>query len=78
MNESLTAKVTEQGVVIPREWFAGVDEVEIRRENGRVVVDPLVRRENDPIWNLGKNPIDIDLGATDISTNLDRYLYDQL
>jgi virulence-associated protein VagC len=74
MKDSLTAKVTEQGVVIPREWFAGVEEVEIRRENGRVVVDPIVSRKDDPIWQLGKNPIDIDL--TDASVNHDRYIYD--
>ena len=76
MNESLTAKVTEQGVVIPREWFAGVEEVEIRRENGAIVVNPKVLRKDDPIWELGKHPIEDDLGATDVSTNLDRYLYD--
>jgi len=76
MRKRLTTKVTEQGVVIPREWFDGIEEVEIRRENGRVIVDPIIARKDDPIWNLGKNPIELD-GPTDASINLDRYLYEQ-
>lgn len=79
MDETTTTrvKVTDEGVVIPREWFADVDEVELRRENGRVVVDPVRIPKNDPVWNLGKYPVDLD-GPTDVSVNHDKYVYDDL
>lgn len=33
-------KVTEQGVTIPKEFFEGIEEVEIRQENGCLVMVP--------------------------------------
>ena len=69
----MRSKVTEQGVVLPKQWFPGVDEVDIRRENNRVVVVPF--RGDDPILALGKDPITVDVD--DASDNHDRYLYGQ-
>lgn len=76
--------VTDQGVVIPKAWLGDAKEVELRAVNGEIVVVPvgLGRQESaiepwsadDPIWQFGKNPVDIDI--TDASTNLDKYLYD--
>jgi virulence-associated protein VagC len=71
--ENMRSKVTEQGVVLPKQWFPGVDEVDIRRENNRVVVVPF--RGDDPISELGKNPLTVDVD--DASDNHDRYLYGQ-
>ena len=67
----MRAKVTEQGVVIPRDWLAEVEEVEIREEDGRIVITPVPRE--DPILALGRNPVDC--GAPDASERHDRYLY---
>lgn len=33
-------KVTEQGVTIPKEFFAGIEEVEVCQENGCLVMVP--------------------------------------
>jgi len=77
--------VTDQGVMIPKVWFGNAKEVELRAQNGLVLVAPLdsaVDRSNtespvpadDPLWRLCENPIDLDV--TDASTNLDKYLYD--
>ena len=68
----MIAKVTEQGVVIPKTLLGDANEVSIVTEPGRVVVvfDPAA----DPIWGLGKNPVALDV--TDASVNLDKYVYD--
>ncbi len=67
----MRVKVTDDGLVIPRELLEGVDEVEIRKEYGVVLVIPV--GEQDPIWRLGKNPVIG--GVTDASENLDKYIY---
>jgi len=57
--------VTDQGVVIPRDWFPDVEET----------MDAVVVRPNlahDPIIELGKNPVDC--GISDGSEQHDRYL----
>ena len=69
----MRSKVTEQGVTLPKHWFQGVSEVEIEREEDRVIVVPV--REDDPITRLGKNPINLDVD--DAAANHDRYLYGQ-
>jgi virulence-associated protein VagC len=69
----MRAKVTEQGVTLPRQWFPGITEVDILRENDRVVVVPV--REEDPIAQLGTDPIVTEVD--DASLEHDRYLYGQ-
>lgn len=64
-------RVTEQGVLIPPELLGGADEVEVRRENGVVVVTPV--SDEDPILGLGKNPVKG--GHRDAAENHDRYIY---
>ena len=68
----MKTKVTEQGVLIPKQLLEGIEEVEIRKENGFILVLPVP--EFDPVFNIGKNPIDIDI--TDASVNHDYYIYD--
>lgn len=72
MEKKIKAKVTERGVLIPRKLLKGVKEVEIRPQNGLIVVVPVP--EKDPIFNLGKNPVKGDV--TDLSINHDKYIYD--
>jgi virulence-associated protein VagC len=67
----MKVKVTEKGVLIPRKFLKGVKEVDVRRQNGLIVVVPL--GEKDSIFNLGKNPVKS--GVTDGSVNHDKYIY---
>jgi len=69
----MIAKVSDEGLLIPKEMLRDCKEVELREEPGRIVV--LLDPNDDPIFNLGKNPITIDVD--DASTNLDKYLYGQ-
>ena len=63
--------VTDQGVVIPRDWFPDVEEVDVEKTKDAIVVKPKPAR--DPILELGKYPVDCDL--SDGSEQHDRYLY---
>lgn len=56
----MKARVTEQGVLIPKEWFNGVRDVEIRRERDAIIVVPAL--SHDPILELGAKPIVLDDG----------------
>lgn len=67
----MRTKVSEQGVMIPRELLEGITEVDIRKQNGIIVVMPVGKE--DPIYDIGKNPVR--LGIPDASENLDKYLY---
>ncbi len=67
----MKVKVTENGVTVPRELLDDAEEVEIRKENGKVIVTPLPKV--DPILGLGENPVAC--GAPDASEQLDRYLF---
>ena len=67
----MKVKVTEQGVLIPRKFLKGVEEVEVRRQNGLIVIVPVGAQ--DPIFNIGKNPVK--LGVKDASENHDKYIY---
>ena len=79
-------RVTPEGLLIPPALLAGWEEVEIRRQAGGVLIAPVAAAESDddddtypvipdddPIYDLGKDPID--MGITDASVNFDKYLY---
>ena len=66
-------KVTENGVLIPKMWLEGIDEVDIQQTQNMILVVPV--QADDPILNLGKQPILLDV--EDASLNHDRYLYDR-
>jgi hypothetical protein len=68
----MRTKVTENGVLIPKVWLEGIDEVEIHKEQNMIIVVPV--QVDDPILDLGKQPISLDV--EDASLNHDRYLYD--
>lgn len=67
----MKVRVTEKGVLIPRKFLKGVKEVDIRRQNGLIVVVPVGAK--DSVFDIGKNPVK--LGITDASVNHDKYIY---
>jgi len=68
----MRTRVTSQGIIIPKEWLAGISEVEIRQENNQIIIIPIVPTSDDPLLKLGSEPIAI--AITDASTNHDYYL----
>jgi hypothetical protein len=69
----MRTKVTENGVLIPKALLEGIDEVDIQKAQDMILVVPV--QADDPILNLGKQPIQLDV--EDASVNHDRYLYDR-
>jgi hypothetical protein len=67
----MRTEVTDQGLLIPKRFLEGIKEVEIRKENGIILIVPLPPK--DPILQLGQDPIDDDV--TDSSVEHDRYIY---
>ncbi|HEV7234880.1 MAG TPA: hypothetical protein VGN15_01785 [Ktedonobacteraceae bacterium] len=45
------SKVTKEGVLIPKRLLEGIDEVDIRKEDGAILVVPV--SGSDPIFELG-------------------------
>ena len=37
----MRAKVTEAGILLPKQWFEGINEVEIRREHNVILIEPV-------------------------------------
>jgi hypothetical protein len=66
----MKTKVTEKGVLVPKKFFKGIEEVEIRKEKDLVVVVPIT---DDPIIQLGRQPVLDDV--EDASENHDQYIY---
>jgi virulence-associated protein VagC len=67
----MKTRVTEQGLLIPKELLEGFDEVEIRKEGHQLLIVPLSKE--DPILQLGREPVLAEVG--DASANHDRCLY---
>lgn len=67
----MKAKVTEDGVIVPKRMLNGADEVDIRKENNLVVITP--KTKNDPILGFGKKPVSC--GVSDASVQHDKYIY---
>jgi hypothetical protein len=67
----MRAKVTKDGLIIPKKMLKGVTEVEIHKKNGVVLVVP--KTKNDSIYRLGSNPVTC--GTPHASERLDDYLY---
>lgn len=63
-------QVTEQGVIIPKEFFEGIEEVELRRENGWIVMIPIQLSKQPRM--LGLHP-----GAIQIGRDFDEPLPDE-
>ncbi|HEX8197603.1 MAG TPA: hypothetical protein VF571_15515 [Pyrinomonadaceae bacterium] len=67
----MKTEVTEEGIMIPKQFLEGVKEVEIRKEKNYILVIPL--SVEDPILRFGKNPVSDEV--TDASVNHDQYIY---
>ena len=67
----MKVRVTENGLVIPKDFLQGVEEVEIRKTDNLIMIVPTIK--SDPILALGQNPVEC--GAPDASESHDRYLY---
>lgn len=67
----MKVRVSEKGLLIPKELLDGIEEAEVRKQNGLIVVVPL--GGDDPIFRIGKNPVESDVD--DGAENHDRYLY---
>ena len=64
----------------PRRLLEGIEEVEIKKENDVTTIMPTGqmnshsrRTQLDPIWSLGKNPMECSI--LDASEQHDKYLY---
>lgn len=70
----MKARVTKEGIVIPKRLLNGAEEVEIRKERNLILIVPHFKR--DPLLNLGTNPVSCN--APDASENLDKHLLSAL
>lgn len=71
----MRARVTDQGVLVPKELLEGIDEVDIRLEQHGIVLLIVLRPvgSRDPLLELGERPVVA--GIQDASVSVDRYLY---
>jgi virulence-associated protein VagC len=63
-------QVTEQGVLIPKEFLGESLEVELTQENGKIIITTIQPKPS--IWQLGQNPIQCDVN--DLAANHDHYI----
>jgi hypothetical protein len=63
-------KVTEEGLLIPKELLQGAEEVDVRKEDSLILV--MLAGKTDPILDLGKFPVRS--GVSDGSERHDAYL----
>jgi hypothetical protein len=66
----MKARVDDAGLLVPRAMLEGFDEVDIRVEDGRIVITPV---RPDPITRFGQRPLDAPI--VDASERHDDYLY---
>ena len=67
-------KVSQEGIVIPKELLGECEEVEITQEGNKLIITTVNQRKQYSIWDLGKNPVECDV--SDGAINHDKYLYD--
>lgn len=67
----MKAKVTKEGVVIPKRLLKDVEEVEIKKKDDVILVVPTAKE--DPILKMGMHPIAFE--TPDASEHPDKYLY---
>lgn len=67
----MKALVEPDGVWVPRRMLPGVKEVQIRKVGRTVVIEPSAPAA-DPMFELGRRPVD--LGLADAAEHHDAYL----
>ena len=70
MEKNFISDVTEQGLLIPREWLIGIEKVELFKKNNIITITPV--EKDDPIFQLGTKPVSC--GVTDGSEKHDNYI----
>jgi len=73
ISKEIKANITEQGLLISKEWLDGVEKVEVRKKDTVITIIPV--EKDDPIFKLGKTPVTA--GITDGSMKHDKYIYSQ-
>lgn len=68
---NMVAKVTEQGLLIPKRLLRGISHVKISRTKNRITI--VSSDQADPLEKLGRKPVRC--GVPDASTNHDKHLY---
>ncbi|MBW3623279.1 MAG: hypothetical protein KY468_07710 [Armatimonadetes bacterium] len=72
----MKTRVTDQGIIIPKEMLNGAEEVDIQKQEDRLIIVPvsptLPESSSDPLYELGAHPVSIDVD--DASIHHDRYL----
>ena len=63
-------KVTEEGLLIPKELLQGAEEADVRKEDRLILV--MLSGKSDPILDLGRFPVRA--GVSDGSDKHDAYL----
>ena len=66
-------KVTEEGVLIPKSLLGESQEVEVIKEQERIIIT--MRQKIPSIWDLGSKPVECDV--TDGAVKHDAYLYEK-
>jgi len=69
--QSMVAKVTEQGLLIPKRLLRGISRVKISRTKNRITI--VSSDQADPLQKLGRKPVRC--GLPDASANHDKHLY---
>lgn len=71
MEKKVISNVTEQGLLIPKEWLIGIEKVELFKKNNIITITPA--EKDDPIVQMGTKPVSC--GITDGSEKHDNYIY---
>lgn len=71
MNKKIISDVTEQGLLIPKEWLAGIVKVEILRKDNIIEIIPI--GDEDPVFKLGTQPVSC--GDPHASEEHDKHIY---
>ena len=71
MDKNFISDVTEQGLLIPKEWLIGVEKVDVFKKNNIITIIPL--KKDDPLFELGTKPVSC--GITNGSEEHDNYIY---
>ncbi len=70
MDKNLISNVTEEGLLIPKEWLIGIEKVEIRKKDNIIMIKPF--EKDDPIFKLGTKPVSC--GVSNGSEEHDKYV----
>ena len=71
MDKNFISNITEQGLLIPKDWLIGIEKVEVFKKNNIITIIPI--KKDDLIFKLGAKPVCC--GITNGSEEHDSYIY---